>query len=142
MFQATERLKQRMGSIGVQKSDNLPSNYTQLVSANLQEIEAGSLYENLSRFVHHNMISHASVMASADHGTLHNYVDIYDFSVRAGAALACAIDAAKSFKSAYPDSLDVTRQEAVQRFGDFYIYCTEMQSSTPGGTLKISFCKN
>lgn len=129
MFLASEQLKQRIGSGGVQKSDNLTQNYTQLVSDNLKEIDAGSLYKVLNRFAHHNMISHASVMASADHQTLHNYVDIYDFSTRAGIALVCAIDAAKPFKSVHTDSLGDASQEVVQRFGDFYTYCVEMQAS-------------
>ena len=129
MVLALEDLKERMRSVGVRKSDKLTSHYNLLVETHLKSIGAGDLYKVLNRFVHHNMVSQVGVMTSADHQTLHNYVDIYDFSSRAGAALICAIDAATPFKHETKPDLVTARQEVLQRYGEFVMYCMEKQSS-------------
>lgn len=130
IFRALEELKERIGSVGVRKSDKLTSHYNQLVETHLKGIEAGALYKVLNSFTHHNMVSQVGVMTSADHQTPHNYVDIYDFSSRAGAALIYAIDAATPFKHEAKPDLVIARQEVLQRYGEFVMYCIEKQSSS------------
>lgn len=127
-FKSIKMLKERLGTINSNKADRVPSNYTQLVGDHLADIEAGSVYKTLNQFVHHNMISHASTMASADYGTDHNFVDIYDFASRAGMALYCSIESAKPFKTTRPANLDAAMKSMLYCYGYFYTYCTKMAS--------------
>lgn len=129
-LQSVGKLKERMGTLGLNRVDKLPQNYNQLVDSYLNEIEAGPVYKRLNQFAHHNMVSHTVVMASADQGTIHNYVDIYDFATRAGIALFYAVEAAQPFKAAAPPSLKCAMYNMVQQYGNFYTYCVRMAESS------------
>lgn len=123
-----KQLKERTGTVGVTKSDNLSQNYEKLVGKQLHDISGAELYKILNRYAHHNLFSHISVMTSADEDSIDNYINIYDFSVRAGAALVLAVDASARHKQAIKSELIHSRDCVAKKFDEFFKYVMEMGS--------------
>lgn len=126
-----KQIKERTGSIGVSKSDSLSQNYEKLVGSQLERISGAELYKILNRYAHHNLYSHISVMISANDKSIDNYVNIYDFSVRAGAALVLAVDASANYKQAINPELIRSRDRVAQYYDNFFNFAMEMQSKFP-----------
>lgn len=99
VYQGIKEVHQRLPQIGISKQDKLPTHYRSLVETYLKDFKGPEVYDELSRSTHYNMVAQVEMIAYADHGTLHNYIAIYDRSLWAACLLIYATESALPFRA-------------------------------------------